>query len=166
MNKLKTEIKWAILFSLVMIAWMFAEKSLGWHDENIADHATLTNFFAIPAIAVYVLALMDKKKNDLQGVMSYKQGILSGLWITLFIAVLSPLTQYIISQWVTPDYFTNVIQHAVETGQMTIEDAESYFNLQSYMIQSLTGAILMGVITTLIVAFFVRSKAKRASTYS
>lgn len=165
MNKLKTEIKWAILFSLVMIAWMFAEKSLGWHDENIADHATLTNFFAIPAIAVYVLALMDKKKNDLQGVMSYKQGILSGLWITLFIAVLSPLTQYIISQWVTPDYFTNVIQHAVETGQMTIEDAESYFNLQSYMIQSLTGAILMGVITTLIVAFFVRSKAKRASTY-
>ncbi|MFC3415976.1 DUF4199 domain-containing protein [Algoriphagus hitonicola] len=159
MKNLKTEIKWAILFSLVMIAWMVLEKSLGWHDEKIADHAKLTSFFAIPAIAVYVFALMDKKKNDLGGFMSYKQGLATGLWITLFVAILSPLVQFIISQWITPDYFANVIAYSVSTGELTQEKAESYFNLKSYIIQSLIGAVLMGVITSLIVAFFVRSKS-------
>lgn len=159
MKNLKTEIKWAITFSLVMMAWMLMEKSLGWHDEKIADHAKLTTFFAIPAIAVYVFALIDKKKNDLNGYMTYRQGLISGLWITLFVAILSPLVQYIISQWITPDYFANVIAHSVSTGELTQEEAESYFNLKSYMIQSLIGAALMGVITSLIVAFFVRSKS-------
>lgn len=159
MKNLTTEIKWAITFSLVMMAWMLMEKSLGWHDEKIADHAKLTTFFAIPAIAVYVFALIDKKKNDLNGYMTYRQGLISGLWITLFVAILSPLVQYIISQWITPDYFANVIAHSVSTGELTQEEAESYFNLKSYMIQSLIGAALMGVITSLIVAFFVRSKS-------
>ncbi|WP_297337515.1 DUF4199 domain-containing protein [Algoriphagus sp.] len=159
MKNLKTEFKWAIIFSAVMIAWMLLEKTLGWHDEKIADHAKLTSFFAIPAIAIYVFGLMDKKKNDLEGSISYKQGLVTGLWITLFVAILSPLVQYIISQWVTPDYFSNVIAYSVSTGELTQEEAESFFNLKSYILQSLIGAALMGVITSLIVAFFVRSKS-------
>lgn len=42
---------------------------------------------------------------------------------------------------------------------MTREAAEENFNLQNYMVQSLVGAGVMGVITSALVAFFVRSKS-------
>lgn len=160
MKNIKIEIKWALIFTLSMLAWMFFEKSMGWHDEKIADHATYTNFFAIPAILVYVLALLDKKKNFYSGVMSYKQGVISGLIITVIVTVLSPLAQYITSTVITPDYFPNVIEYAVSSGKMTQADAEAYFNINSYMIQSVIGALVMGLVTSLIVAIFVKSKSK------
>jgi hypothetical protein len=160
MNNIKIEIKWALIFILSMLAWMFFEKSMGWHNEKIADHATYTNFFAIPAILVYVFALLDKKKNFYSGVMSYKQGVISGLIITAIVTVLSPLAQYITSTVITPDYFPNVIEYAVSSGKMTQADAEAYFNINSYMIQSVIGALVMGIVTSLIVAIFVKSKSK------
>lgn len=160
MKNIKIEIKWALIFILSMLAWMFFEKSMGWHDEKIADHATYTNFFAIPAILVYVYALLDKKKNFYSGVMSYKQGVISGLIITVIVTVLSPLAQYITSTIITPDYFPNVIEYAVSSGKMTQADAEAYFNINSYMIQSVIGALVMGLVTSLIVAIFVKSKSK------
>ena len=63
---------------------------------------------------------------------------------------------------ITPEYFPNVIAYSVETGfYNSREEAEAYFNLQNYMMQSTIGAFIMGVITSVIVAFFVRSKVKK-----
>lgn len=160
MKSIKIEIKWALIFCVTMLAWMYFEKTMGWHDEKIADHATYTNFFAIPAILIYVLALLDKKKNFYSGAMTYKQAFLSGLILTVIVTVLSPLAQYITTTMITPEYFPNVINYAVSSGQMTQEDAEAYFNLKSYLVQSVIGALVMGIVTSLIVAVFVKSKAK------
>jgi hypothetical protein len=158
MKNLKIEIKWAIVFTISALVWMLIEKSLGWHDEKIADQAIYTNIFAVIAISVYVLALLDKKRNFFQGKMSYKQGFIAGLFMTLFIVLLSPLSQYVTSVWITPDYFPNVINYVVESGKMTQTDAEAYFNLKSYMIQATVGAAIMGVITSAVVAFFLKSR--------
>ena len=38
------------------------------------------------------------------------------------------------------------------------EAAESYFNLQNYLVQSVVGALIMGLVTTLIVALFLRAR--------
>ena len=158
MKNFKIEIKWAVIFILTSLAWMALEKALGWHDEKIADHATLTNIFAIPAIAIYVFALLDKRKNYYHGRMTYKKGFLAGLVITLIVAVFSPLTQYITSTLITPDYFSNVIEYAVSSGTMTQPDAEAYFNLKSFMVQSVIGAAVMGIITSAVVALFTQTK--------
>jgi hypothetical protein len=160
MKNIKIEIKWALIFVLMMLAWMVLEKSLGYHDEKIADHPTMTNFVAIPSIAIYVFALLDKRKNFYHGLMNYKQGFIAGLIITVIVAILSPLSQYIISEFITPDYFANVINYSVDQGRMTQLDAEAYFNLKSYMIQSAIGALVMGLLTSAIVAFVVKSKTK------
>jgi hypothetical protein len=156
MKNLKIEIKWAIVFAIMSLIWMALEKAIGLHDAHIDKHATYTNFIAIPAIAVYVFALLDKRKNYYQGKMTYIQGFKTGLIITLFVTILSPLTQYITSTFITPDYFQNAIAYGVSEGKITQEDGEAYFNLQSYIIQGLIGAPVMGLITTSIVAIFTR----------
>jgi hypothetical protein len=115
--------------------------------------------FMIPAIWIYVLALKDKKLHYYNGVMSYKQGFISGLIITLLIALFSPLTQWIISCVITPEYFPNVIEYSLQSGyHKTREEAEAYFSLENYRKQSVIGALMMGIVTSFIVAFFVRNK--------
>lgn len=159
MKNIRIEIKWGILFILVGLIWMVFEKAMGWHDVHIDKHATYTLFIAPIAIAVYVFALLDKKRNFYGSKMTYMQGFIAGLVITLVVVILSPLSQYITSTYITPDYFKNVIEYSVSSGQMEQQAAEEYFNLKSYLMQSVIGAAIMGLITSAVVAFFVRSKS-------
>ncbi|HRI86559.1 MAG TPA: DUF4199 domain-containing protein [Ignavibacteria bacterium] len=153
------EIKWAVIFIIMMLLWMLLEKLAGLHDVNIDKHEIYTNFVAIPAVAVYVFALLDKKKNFYGGNMSYMQGFKTGLIITLIVTIISPLSQYIINTFITPDYFSNITAFAVKEGKMSQEEAENFFNLKSYILQGLVGAAVMGIITSAIVAFFTKSKS-------
>jgi len=159
MKKIKIEIKWAIIFTIMILVWMFIEKLAGFHSEHIDKHPIYTNFIIIPTIIIYVLALLDKRKNVYNGIMTYKQGLISGLVIALIVTILSPLTQYITSTIITPDYFSNVIKYVVNEGEMNQIEAENYFNLKSYIIQALIGAPIMGIVTTAIVAIFTRRKS-------
>jgi hypothetical protein len=159
MKNLKTEVKWALIFTGVTLLWMLLEKAVGLHDRYLDYHLYLTNLFAIPAIVMMVLALKDKKKNFYGGQMDYKQGFLSGLVVSVFIALLSPLAQWITSYVITPEYFPNVIKRSVELGYFeTLAEAEANFNYKNYAVQGAIAALVMGVLTTAIAMLFIRSK--------
>ena len=159
MGKFRIEIKWAILFTVMMLVWMVLEKLAGLHGEHIDKHPIYTNFVAIPAILMYVFALRDKRQNFYNGVMTYGQGFMAGLIMTAVVTLFSPLTQIITSLVITPEYFPNVIKYSVEQGLMTQEVAENYFNLKSYLMQVVIATPIMGILTTAIVAIFTRKKA-------
>lgn len=159
MKNIKIEIKWAIIFSVMGLLWMVLEKLCGLHGKYIDYHLYLTNLFAIPAIIVMVMALKDKKKNFYDGRMNYKQGLISGIILSVIIALLSPLTQWVTSFVITPEYFPNVIKRSVEIGYFkTTAEAEANFNYQNYAIQGAIGALVMGIVTTAIAMIFIRTK--------
>ena len=153
----KLELKWGIIFTLALLLWIVFEKAMGWHSSKIEFHAIYTNLFAIVAIAIYVLALIDKRRKT-SGSMRWKQGFLFGIGITMVVTLLSPLSQWIISEIITPEYFPNVIAYVVENDKMTQEEAEVYFSLKNYIVQSTVGALLMGIITSAIVALFIQKR--------
>lgn len=156
MGRIMMEIKWALIFVTMSLVWVFGERLTGLHSTHIDQHPLYTNLVAIPAIAIYVFALLDKRKNYYGGKMSYKQGLISGFVLTLIITLLSPLTQYLASAWVSPDYFNNAIEHAVKVESYTRDQAESYFNLRNYIVLVLVTTPVMGLVTSLIVALFTR----------
>jgi hypothetical protein len=159
MKTISIEIKWALIFSAVTLLWMTGEKVAGLHDKYIDYHVYLTNLFAIPAIIMMVLALREKKKQVYNGKMTYGQGLISGIIISAIIALLAPLTQWITSYVITPEYFPNVIKRSVELGYYkTKEEAAANFNYTNYAIQSSIGALIMGIATTAIAMIFIRSK--------
>ncbi len=92
MKAIRIEIKRALLFVIMDLLWMAQERAVGLHDQHIDKHPIYTNFIAIPAIIIYLLALLDKRKNFYNGVMTYKQGFLTGLIITAFITNLGRLS--------------------------------------------------------------------------
>jgi hypothetical protein len=155
--KLKTEIQWAIIFSIMTLIWMGMEKLVGLHDLYVSKHAIYTNFYALPSIAIYILALFAKRKTDYEGKISYKQAFLSGMILTLFITILSPITQVLTSMVISPQYFANAIKYTVEKEIMTAADASNYFSLKNYIILGITGAPIMGILTTSFVAIFVKN---------
>ncbi len=155
--KFKLEIKWGIIFIGMSLLWMFFEKAMGWHSVRIEDQAIYTNLFAIPAILVYVLAFQDKRKRD-AGPMQWKHGFFFGLGMTIVITLFSPLSQWIVSELISPEYFPNVINYVVSQGEMTQEAAEDYFSLSNYIVQSTVFALLMGIVTSAVVALFIRKK--------
>jgi len=158
MKKYQIELKWALVFVGMTLIWMIGEKLLGYHSEKIDQHEVITNFIAIPAIAVYVFALLDKKKNFYNGQMSYIQGFISGIIISIIVSGISPLTQYLTSVVISPEYFPNIIKYVVESGKSTLADADSYFNLTTFIQYGVVGALGMGIFTSAIVAIFVKSK--------
>jgi hypothetical protein len=160
MKKFRIEIKWGILFFLSGLAWMALEKNLGWHDRLIEQHAVYTLLYAPIAILIYVFALLEKKRKTYSGNMSYIQGFLSGLMLTLIVVLLTPLSQYISHSMISPAYFSNVIQLTVNSGKMTLVEAEGYFNLMNYITQSLLFAAVMGLLTTAVVMIFLRSSPR------
>lgn len=158
MNKIAIELKWGLIFFGATLLWMVLEKAAGLHGSHIDKHAVYTNFFAVPAILIYICALRDKRELYYHGVMSWKQGFVSGIVLTAFIALFSPLAQVITHKIITPDYFGNAITFAVASGKMSEEAAAAYFNLNSYILQSVVGAAVMGLLTTTIVALFVKKR--------
>ena len=160
MKRYVTEIKWALAFVAMQLIWMFLERLLGFHSVRIGAHAIVTNFIAIPSIAVYVLALREKRIKDYTGTMSWVQGLVSGLIITLIVTILSPLVQVIVSRVVTPVYFANAADYAVSQGKMTVDEAARYFSLPNYIVQGLIGTPIMGAITSAVVAVFVKKKGE------
>lgn len=162
MRKFNIEFKWAFIFIGSLLLWMLLERAVGLHDQHINLHQYLTMLYAIPAILLYVLALRDKRKNFYHGKLSYKNGFISGLIITAIVAILSPVTQWIILNVITPDYFDNIIQYSVESGvYQSVAEAQAQFNYNTYAVQSTISALFMGIVTTAIVAFFVRTKNDR-----
>jgi hypothetical protein len=92
--------------------------------------------------------------------MTYIQGLFSGLVLTLIVVLLTPLSQYISHSIISPAYFSNVIQLTVNSGKMTLLEAEGYFNLMNYITQSLLFATVMGLLTTAVVMIFLRSSPR------
>ncbi len=159
MKNIKIEIKWAIIFSVVGLLWMVLEKLSGLHGKYIDYHLYLTNLFAIPAIVMMVMALKDKKTSFYGGKMSYMQGLIAGVIVSVIIALLSPATQWITSYVISPEYFPNVIKRSVELGYYpTTAEAEANFNYRNYAVQGAIGALVMGAVTTAIAMIFIRTR--------
>lgn len=158
---LRIEIKWGVLFSLAGLLWLAGERLLGLHDEWIAWHAGLTNLFFFPAVTMMYLAIRERRRA-LGGQIRFSAAMVSGTIVSLVVALLSPLAQFIGHRWISPHFFERASAHAVSTGKLTIEQADRYFNLSSYLLQASSGAIVAGLLTTLVLAWLMRTTSSAA----
>jgi len=153
----RVEIKWACIYAAVQLLWMIFERAMGWHTTGIRHYESYVLLFILPSFLVYFLALSDKKKNFYNGKITWLQAFIAGLIMSGCVAILSPLTQYIISTYISPDYFQNAITYHVEVAQkISLELAEANFNLQNFIVKNIQGAMLHGGITAALVAMMVQ----------
>jgi Protein of unknown function (DUF4199) len=158
MKNYALELKWAINFSIASLLWMILEKTLGWHDQYLAKQMLYTNLFAFVAIAIFVFALLEKKKKDYKGIITWRQGFISGMILSFIIAVFSPLVNYITYTYITPGYFDKMINLIVSEKKQTIEQVTALYNMKSFIFQGISNGLSMGVTFGAIVAYFIQTK--------
>ena len=162
MKRFAFEFKWAAIVTACTVIWTAFEKSMGWHDELIAKHSSYSMLFGLVAIALYFFALSDKKRNHYDGLMNWTQGFLSGMVMTVMIAILTPLALYAALTSVSPDFLPNMKEYMTSSGKMTADIADKMYDMQSYIMYSVFFALSTGVVTSAIVALIVRSKKAKA----
>jgi len=146
------------MFSILTMVWMILEKTLGWHDAQIGKQLIYTNLFGFVAVAIYILALLEKKKQFFKGNISWKQGFLSGTVLTVVIAVLSPMVNAVVYTYITPRFFDTMVAYRVAHKFQTLTQAKAYFNLHSYIVLGIFDTLSKGILTAAIIAFFIKTK--------
>ncbi|MDA0313810.1 MAG: DUF4199 domain-containing protein [Bacteroidetes bacterium] len=123
-----------------------------------------TFLYAPLAILIYFVALWEKKRKTYSGSMTFIQGALSGFALTLIVVLLTPLSQYISHSLISPAYFSNVIQLSVNSGKMSMSEAQAYFNLMNYTTKSILFTAVMGLLTTVGVMIFLRPRPQEGQS--
>jgi len=157
MNKFKIEFKWAIYYTFLGIMWFQLEKYLGYHDKNIVNYTFFTNFIYIFIFILYLLFLLDKKKNFFKGNMSWQQGFLSGVILGIFAMILTPFAIYFSLKYVNPDFFKNMINYSISKG-MKLENAQAMFGTTAYMIFATFSTFSFGIIFAALASSIVKTK--------
>src|SRR5699024_1823475 len=115
MKNYRIELRWAILFSFILMIWMTIEnKFLGWHHKDfIGDQYRLHFFVILPIIysIIYYIEIRNKRIKYYDGMITWKEGLISGAMMSVIITILSPLTQFFIYHYIAPDYFQNMIYY-------------------------------------------------------
>ncbi|NBO64221.1 MAG: DUF4199 domain-containing protein [Acidobacteria bacterium] len=154
---MKVEIRWGFIFSLASLLWISGEYLVGLHDRHIEHQATLTNLFFFPAVLIMYLAVSEKKRQ-MGGTISFAVALRCGLGVSVIVAILAPAVQYLFSRWINPDFFVAMNSYAVASGKLSPEQAQQHFNRNTYMLMSSIGAIGMGGLTSLFLAWLMRTR--------
>lgn len=156
MQSNKRVLVWTLILFISTLSWMVFEKLMGWHGVRISDHATYSIFYDALFILVFYLAFRANKQQSDH--LSWKDGFFFGLKITTLMALLSPLTQTIIHRIISPEFFPNIIDFAVENNILSRSEATERFNLTTYMVQNAIGTSILGLLTTCTMALIMRKR--------
>lgn len=91
-------------------------------------------------------------------VWEFKSALKFGLLLTALLTILSPISQYIIYESISPDYFNNVIKHQLESGNHTKEDLELIHNINFSIRQGVMNSLSLGVIYSALYAWVFKTK--------
>lgn len=158
MKNYRTELKWAGIFSLMYLAWMMMEHLCGLHGRHIQYQQLVSTFILLPSLLIYVLAIREKKLRVFQGTITFRQAFKSGMLLTLFIVILSPVNQLITTGLIAPDFFENMQEFAVSQKQMSVQEAEARLNTGAFIVQSIIGGLVTGAVFSALIALVIRTK--------
>lgn len=157
MEKFKIEFKWASIFTSINLAWFYLEKYLGLHDQYIDYHSIVSLIMILPLGFCIYINLKQKREEYYNGKMTWQNAFFSGALLSLLVAGLSPGPVYVMTQYISPDFFNNAIAKSLERGA-TPEMANQFFNLNAYITQAIMFYLAFGVMISAVIGLILRRK--------
>ncbi|MBI5914794.1 MAG: DUF4199 domain-containing protein [Bacteroidetes bacterium] len=148
---MRTETKWAIIVTLVMLVWMFIAKMLGFLTaEKYATGQIVGSIVSTVAfIITYYMVTKEKRDTELNGVMSWSEGFWTAARMTLIYIPISCFVFWIYLEYINPEY-------------QTLLAADSYGKdpVSYYLMGNLWSSFLFGGLFCLIFPLFTRKSAQ------
>ncbi len=164
MNKIGIELKWAGIITAFTCLWAALEQALGYHKDF--SNILITAFiYYIILTFLWAIAFIDKKKSlGKNTVWEFKSAFKFGLILTGLLTILSPISQYIIYENISPDYFNNMIEYQMAKGRQTRESLELIHNINFAIRQGVMNSLSLGVIYAALYAWVFKTKSNPNTT--
>ncbi len=158
MKKFAIEIRWAIRYIFVYIAWIFLEKYSGAYDAHIDNYFLFSFGFYILAFLLYLMAIKEKKTSYFGNNMDWKQGTISGIYMTAFIAILMPFAQIVIHKAIATEFFPNMIKRSLASKNANPEAIRDYFSFPDYITHTIFLTLSIGMIYAAVASRVLRNR--------
>lgn len=155
-----TDLKWGLILAASSLLWVVLEKALGLYGNYIPLYIRATNLYGIPALLIYCLAMINKREKDYGGIMTWKQGFISGLMISVIVLLLTPLLKYISYSLIAPEYFENIIHFGAHVKNKNEAALRGFFNMSNTIKQSMYAIALLGPIAAAMAAMTVKKNIR------
>ncbi|MGX1024529.1 DUF4199 domain-containing protein [Flavobacterium sp. CS20] len=162
MEKFKIEFKWASIFTGINLIWIYIEKYLGLHDKYIDYQSIVSLVMLLPLSLCIYMSLKQKREDYYKGEMTWQKAFISGSLLSLLVAGLSPGPVYVMSQYVSPDFFEVARTTNVARG-MSEKFAEQLFNLNTYISQAIMFYLAFGVMISAVIGLVVKRQSTQKS---
>lgn len=154
----RTAIKWAIIYTVISLLWTLGENLSGLHYTYLEAQPFVTNFVLVPYAVCYFLAVKEYRDKDFRANMTWQQGFTFGMITTFIIVYLSIPALYFSLYWISPSFFANAQQYAINCSYMTEQEAKDYYSWGNYLQQTVVFIPVIGVIYSATAATFLRKK--------
>jgi hypothetical protein len=158
MKQFSIEFRWAFTFLLAQTLWIMLEKTLGFHDEKIQFQPLFSMLFVFVLLIIYVISLREKKAKAYNGNMTWREGFVSGLMLTLIIALFTTMTEYTKHHVISPYFLENMKALILKENKMSAENANQFFTFSNTLSQSIFYTISIGVVITSTISWIIKSK--------
>jgi hypothetical protein len=158
MKQFSIELKWAFNFFIASMLWMMLEKFLGYHDDKIQYQPIFSMLFGFVTLVIYIFALKDKKINFYHNQMNWREGFVSGLTLSLVIALFTTMIEYTKHHVISPYFLETMQKIIVEQNKMTLENAENFFTFSNTLSQSIFYVISFGSVLAALISLVTKSK--------
>jgi hypothetical protein len=138
--------------------WMMLEKFLGYHDDKIQYQPLFSMLFGFVTLVIYIFALKDKKINFYHNQMNWREGFVSGLTLSLVIALFTTMIEYTKHHVISPYFLETMQKIIVEQNKMTLENAENFFTFSNTLSQSIFYVISFGSVLAALISLVIKSK--------
>ncbi|WP_018344108.1 DUF4199 domain-containing protein [Cytophaga aurantiaca] len=165
---IKNELLAGVTIAVASFIWICLEYIIGFHDRLIDYHPYVTNLaYILPVIGVN-WAVKKRYAAQTPEAFEIKDGLMSGVIVAVTSAFLLLPLLWIFVTYINPAFFGNMIAGATKKALMSgdnsviaLQDAKEYFNLSSYLIQSFTSMLMLGVLISLMVSFRLIKKRRK-----
>ena len=164
---MKTELKYGLVIGLLMFLWLILEFVMGFHTDKIRYQPYVTNLaYLIPVIGIYQ-GIKSKRIMDLDGYITYAEGLKIGFIISIYVAIVAVITQFLFHTFINLDYFDKMIEYSTQmkadsgmTEEEALTTAKAIFNLTSYLFQAFIFNLAIGSVVALIAATMLKRKSE------
>jgi len=157
MKKFEIELKWATAFTAVSIAWVYLEKYLGYHDAKVSSQAIFSFWLMVPQALIYIVSIRQKREKYYGGEITWQKAFISGVVLSAVIAGLSPAAVYLMVEFISPEFLSNILEVRAEQG-MPREGLVQIYNLNNMVSQAIFNNLATGVFFSAIIALFLKNK--------
>jgi hypothetical protein len=157
MKKFEIELKWASAFTAISIAWVYFEKYLGYHDTNVSSQPIFSFWLMVPQALIYIVAIRQKRERYYGGEITWQKAFISGVVLSAIIAGLSPAAVYLMTEFISPEFMSNIVEVRAEQG-LPREGLEQIYNLNTMLRDAIFNNLATGVFFSAIIALFLKNK--------